>query len=205
MKSKRSLRERKKEVTAHALADTTFQLALEKGMDGFVIEDVVQRAGYSRRTFANYYSCKEEAVAMVVMTHHSIDEFVDLINDLPEETSPVEVMYLFAKMQLTEEVILKMHQLVLLSNMYPTLQPYALKVIHETQARAQQVLDDLFHERYSSIYTHHLAGTVCAAILPLVDGKLNVLLPRQSPDEVSDAISFNQYLDDIFVYIRNGF
>ncbi|MEK3715313.1 TetR family transcriptional regulator [Paenibacillus sp. FSL R7-0333] len=60
---KRNLRETKKEQTAQILADKAFELALEKGLDGYIIEDVVHRAGYSRRTFSNYYSCKEEALA----------------------------------------------------------------------------------------------------------------------------------------------
>ena len=42
-------------------------LAVERGMDGFIVDDVVQQAGYSRRTFANYFSCKEEAVAAYFM------------------------------------------------------------------------------------------------------------------------------------------
>lgn len=205
MKNKQNLRELKKEATAHALAEAAFQLALEHGLDGFVVEDVVQKAGYSRRTFANHYSCKEEAVAAAVMPYHGIDEFVDLVNGLPDETSPLDVMYHFAHMRLTEEVIRKMNQLVLLSNRYPTLQPYALTVIHGAQTSAQRILDDLFHDRYSAVYSHLLAGAVCAAIFPLLGGNLNVLLPGQAPGDVPEAISFKQYLDDVFGYLRNGF
>ncbi|MBY9080783.1 TetR/AcrR family transcriptional regulator [Paenibacillus sp. HN-1] len=205
MKNKQSLRELKKEATGHALAEAAFQLAMEQGLDGFVVEEVVQRAGYSRRTFANHYSCKEEAVAMAVMPYHEVDEFIELVNKLPDETSPLDVMYHFAKMQLTEEVIRKMHQLVRMSNMYPTLRPYTVNMIFGMQTSARKVLDDLFHDRYSPVYIHLLAGAVCAAIFPLIDGDLNVLLPGQSPDEASDILSFNQFLEDVFVYLRKGF
>lgn len=203
--NKLSLRELKKEVTAHTLAETAFQLTLEHGLDGFVIEDVVQRAGYSRRTFANYYSCKEEAVAMGVVPFR-VDEFIDVLNKIPKNTSPLDVMYQFTKMQLTTEYIRKMRQLVALSKEYPTLEPYTLSVIHRLQTAAQELLNDLFHELYPKAYTQLLAGAVYVAIIPLIDGNLNVLLPGQSIDEApSDATSFEQYLDTVFSYLRNGF
>src|SRR5690606_20653021 len=71
---KPSLRAIKREATAQAIAEAAFALARERGLDGFVVDDIVQLAGFSRRTFANYYACKEEAVAMAVMTHHDVDE-----------------------------------------------------------------------------------------------------------------------------------
>lgn len=56
------LREKKNLAVAHGLAQATFDLAVERGVDGFTIDDVAGRAGYARRTFANHYSCKEEAI-----------------------------------------------------------------------------------------------------------------------------------------------
>ena len=57
----------KKEATAKALRRSRLSSwRLERGLDGFVIADVTQRAGYARRTFANHFSCKEEAVASVL-------------------------------------------------------------------------------------------------------------------------------------------
>lgn len=202
--NKQSLREIKKEATAHALAEAAFQLTLERGLDGFVVEDVVGRAGYSRRTFTNHYSCKEEAVAVAVFPFHGIEEITDVITDLPDNTTPLDVMYHFAKMQLAEGIIRKMRQLMTLTKEYPSLRPYTLTVFHHLQTGAQELLNDLFHERYPPGYTHTLAGAVCAAILPLLDGSLNVLLPDQSPEEAPDAIPLSQYLDTIFGYLRNG-
>lgn len=50
MNPKPTLRDKKKEATAYALSQSAFELALELGMDGFIVDDVVQKAGYSRRT-----------------------------------------------------------------------------------------------------------------------------------------------------------
>lgn len=60
--SEPSLREIKKLATARELAAAAFELARERDLDEVTIDDVVERVGYSRRTFANHFSCKQEAV-----------------------------------------------------------------------------------------------------------------------------------------------
>ncbi len=203
--NKQGLREIKKEATAHALAEAAFQLTLERGIDGFVVEDVVRSAGYSRRTFANYYSCKEEAVAMSAVPYHGTEEFIDLVDRLPENTSPLDLVYQLTKMQLTGDVIRKLRQLAELSKEYPSLEPYTLSVVHGLQTKAQELLNDLFAGQYSAGYTHLLVGAAYSAIYPLLEGSVRVLLPGQTADEAPDAISFDEYIDTAFGYLRNGF
>ena len=58
------LRELKKQMTRESLADAALQLALDKGLDQVTIEEIAQVAFVSPRTFSNYFSCKEEAVAV---------------------------------------------------------------------------------------------------------------------------------------------
>lgn len=205
MMHKSGLREVKKEATAHALSEAAFQLAVERGLDGFVVDDVVQKAGYSRRTFANYYSCKEEAVAMAVEPFYGLDEVIELIEHLPDTSTPLDVIYQFAKMQLTEEILRRLSQLMIFSKKHPSFQPYTLSVIHRMQTGAQQLMNQLFQDRYPAGYTHTLAGALFAAILPLVDGSIPVQLPSQSTEQARDAIPLDQYLDMVFGYLRNGF
>jgi len=202
---KQSLRELKREATAHALAQAAFQLAIEHGLDGFGVEDVAQRAGYSRRTFTNHYSCKEEAVAMAVFPYHGFDEFIDLVEQLPESSTPLDAMYQFTKMRLTEGVMRDMRQLVLFSRSHPPLEPYILRVLYQFQMAAQKLLDMLFEERYTKEYTHFLAGSMVAAVTPLFTGDVEILFPDQVPAEGSNAKPFDQYLDKLFSYLRNGF
>ncbi|WP_128102220.1 TetR/AcrR family transcriptional regulator [Paenibacillus sp. DCT19] len=201
---KQSLREMKREATAHALAEAAFQLATERGLDGFIVEDVAQRAGYSRRTFANHYSCKEEAVAMAAFPYHGFDEFVDLVEKMPDNSTPLDAMYQLTKMQLTEGIMRDMRQLVLLSKSYPSLEPYILRVLYQFQIATQKLLDHLFQERYPKEYTHFLAGAMVAAVSPLFTGDIEVLLPSQTKKEESNKV-FDQYLDKLFGYLRNGF
>ncbi|MFC5407512.1 TetR/AcrR family transcriptional regulator [Cohnella soli] len=203
--SKPSLRDLKKEATAHALAEAAFELALEHGMNGFVVEDIAQRAGYSRRTFANYYSCKEEAVAMVALPFHGFDEGLELVEKMPENITLLDAMYQMMKLQMTADYFRIMRQLTLLAKEYPTLYPYILSTQFKQQEMAQDIITRLFHGRYPEGYSHLFIGALTGAFRPLHDGSLNVLLPGQSQDEAPGAITFDAYLDTIFGYLRNGF
>ena len=56
------LREAKKRATARELAIAAYTLVRERGYDAVTIDDIAADAGYSRRTFANHYAGKPEAV-----------------------------------------------------------------------------------------------------------------------------------------------
>ena len=57
-----SLRDLKKAATARELAATAFRLVGERGYDDVTIDQIAEHAGYSRRTFANHFGGKAEAV-----------------------------------------------------------------------------------------------------------------------------------------------
>jgi AcrR family transcriptional regulator len=56
------LRERKKQQTLEALSWAAVRLAVERGFDRVLVEDVASAAGVSPRTFNNYFSSKAEAI-----------------------------------------------------------------------------------------------------------------------------------------------
>jgi AcrR family transcriptional regulator len=57
------LRERKKLATKQALALAAMRLGVERGLENVRVEDITDAVNVSRRTFTNYFSCKEEAIA----------------------------------------------------------------------------------------------------------------------------------------------
>src|ERR1700683_5669534 len=59
------LRERKKLESKQARALAAVQLAAERGLENVRVEDITDAVNVSRRTFTNYFSCKEEAIASV--------------------------------------------------------------------------------------------------------------------------------------------
>jgi AcrR family transcriptional regulator len=200
---KQSLRDIKREATAQALADAAFELALERGLDGFVVEDVVQRANYSRRTFANHFSCKEEAVASVAFT--GIAEAEDLLEDIPDNTSLLDALHQLMRTQFTAEILWKLRELVSLSRRYPTLEPYILSVLRRLQLAAQETLSGLSNGRYPDSYIHLFIGAVYGSFFTILDGSINVLLPGQSATDTPGVMTLEQFLDTTFGYLRNGF
>lgn len=201
-----SLRDMKKEATAHALATAAFELALEKGLDGFVVEDVVQRAGYSRRTFANYFSCKEEAVAMIAMTFDgSVHEDGELNFDLSERLSPVDVLHRWLQARFTTDLLRKIRELFSLSRRHPTLEPFILSVLKRLEAGAEEELRRFSRDGQDLVYSHLFIGAVFGAVLPILDGTLQVRLPGDPEERAPGAIPFEQHLAATFAYLRNGF
>ena len=58
----RGLRERKRLETLCAIEDHATRLVLEKGYEAVTVEDIVDAANISKRTYFNYVDSKETAV-----------------------------------------------------------------------------------------------------------------------------------------------
>ncbi|QUL53430.1 TetR/AcrR family transcriptional regulator [Paenibacillus tritici] len=205
MNSKLTHRDKKKKATAYALAEAAFELALEHGMDCFIVDDIVQKTGFSRRTFANYFSCKEEAVATYFMGSASKEDAEILFAGLPPDATPLDALYNLLKVQLTSEFLHKLRQFVSLVDLNPSLEPYILIVFRHLQISAQELLEQFSHGRYDDAYTHLLAGAAYGAFVPILHGRLNVKLPGERGDPDSGTLSFDQYVNLMFTYLRNGF
>jgi AcrR family transcriptional regulator len=66
-----SRRELNKAATRQAISDSTLGLLRSAGPGNFTVEDIAESAGISRRTFFNYFSSTEAAIASV--THGFLD------------------------------------------------------------------------------------------------------------------------------------
>ncbi|GAA5151148.1 TetR/AcrR family transcriptional regulator [Amycolatopsis dongchuanensis] len=56
------LREQKKQQTRQALSDAALRLAVERGLEHVLVEDIAAAANVSPRTFNNYFRSKQEAI-----------------------------------------------------------------------------------------------------------------------------------------------
>jgi AcrR family transcriptional regulator len=61
------LRERKKAATRQSLGIAAMRLAVQRGLDNVLVEDIAAEAGVSARTFNNYFASKYEAICALAM------------------------------------------------------------------------------------------------------------------------------------------
>jgi AcrR family transcriptional regulator len=61
------LRERKKLATRRALGLAAMRLAVERGLDNVLVDDIAAEAGVSPRTFNNYFASKYEAICALAV------------------------------------------------------------------------------------------------------------------------------------------
>ncbi|WP_163506211.1 TetR/AcrR family transcriptional regulator [Fodinicola acaciae] len=78
-RTKPGLRERKKQETRSALAWAAIRLAVRRGLDNVLVEDIAAEVGVSPRTFNNYFASKADAIA----SRH-VDRMRRVVAALPE-------------------------------------------------------------------------------------------------------------------------
>jgi len=80
-------RERKKAQTRVDLASAARRLTFEHGLEGLTIQQIVESADVSTRTFFNYFRCKEEAV--VGVDPGLVSELAEVVRARPAGESPI--------------------------------------------------------------------------------------------------------------------
>lgn len=208
-----TLRETKRRETARALAQAAFDLARERGVDGFTIEEVAARAGYSRRTFANHYAGKEEAIVAVagLRVRHALDSAPG--GDLPL----VDWLKAVARQQLSGGLLVLLRQLHLLAESHPPLRPHLLEVQRSIRESARTAVLARVEGPGSRIHAHLLVGAAYGALNCVLDGNILVRLPvpaapadgsheaeKHAGDEES-AMTLDDFVDLAFSYLRQGF
>jgi AcrR family transcriptional regulator len=94
-----SRREQNKAATRQAITDAALELLRGKGPGNFTVEDIAEGAGISRRTFFNYFSSTEAALASV--THGFLDHALQQFRLRPAE-EPILESARVALMQLAD-------------------------------------------------------------------------------------------------------
>jgi AcrR family transcriptional regulator len=82
------LRERKKERTRRAIAETAFELFASKGFDRVTVAEVARRAEVSEATVFNYFPAKEDLVYGQLETFE--DAMIQAVRDRAPDTSILE-------------------------------------------------------------------------------------------------------------------
>ena len=199
--SEPSLRDAKRVATARALAQAAFDLAVERGVDGFTIDDVAARAGYSRRTFANHYSCKEEAIAAVIL--ESVREGIDHQPDVDDDAPLLDWLFATARHQLSGPMLETIRQVKVLAEGHPGLDPWFLEVQRTVRHVALDVVSERAGDQHPALYVHVLVGAVYGALAAVLDGPFTLRLPGEPA--APDAVSIDTFLETTFAHLRVGF
>ena len=83
-----SRRELNKAATRQAITDSTLALLRQNGPGNFTVEDIAEAAGISRRTFFNYFSSTEAAIASV--TNGFLDSALEQFRRRPADEPIIE-------------------------------------------------------------------------------------------------------------------
>lgn len=198
-----SRRELNKAATRQAITDAALSLLRSKGPRGFTAEDIAEAAGISRRTFFNYFSSTDAALASV--THGFLDIVIRQLELRPAEEPLLEAAQA-ALMALadpkTVEPLAELFALTQHSQLmahtdleaWDHCRTQVFAVARDRVARAPDGADEL--------YVHALAGSVISC------GKaaMEVWFSRRGTDLSPESLAeLRQLLIDAMALLGSGF
>lgn len=203
------LRETKKRAAAHALARAAFDLAEERGLDGFTIDEVTDRAGYARRTFANHYSCKEEAI--VALALERLRAGVETMPPQPDGTPLIGWVRALAKHQMANGLFDLLVRLASLGRAYPALEPYLSNMFLQIRREATALIQSRVTGKARPFAVSILVAAAYGALTLILDGAAEHVsqpttdAPSAEGAELSGAAPSPFLLDAIFDQLESGF
>jgi AcrR family transcriptional regulator len=190
---KPGIREAKKYEMRRALAFAASELASERGFHGFVVEDVTDRVGVSRRTFFNYFNRKEEAV--VAVGGFVLDDGLAELRRRPADEPLLDSLRAVAGLVISPENFDVIIRTKGIGGQYRELVPYELAVMEHMVTAASEALAERMPPRQrTTFYPLALVHAVFAVISAALD------YAREHPEaDISDLI------DEAFGWLRAGF
>ena len=160
------LRERKKRATRQALGAAAMRLAIERGLENVLVEDIAAAADVSPRTFNNYFGSKYEAICALALDRSA--RIGDALRERPASESlwtairnAVLTVYAPASTVPDPERIAG----VRLVTCSPVLRGEYLKALAMMQYElAEAITDRTGHGGQASFFARAFAGAVTAVI-----------------------------------------
>ena len=182
----------------HRASGEEADLLVEYGLDGFTIDEVTTRAGYARRTFANHYSCKEEAVTALAIERLRGGALT--MPPQPDGTSVLDWMRALAKHQMAGGQFELLVQLSALARRYPALEPYLAKVFLQIRREATQLIQSRVGKGVRPIVVSILVAAAYGALTLILD---NAADPNDA--DIGSAAATPEVLDTVFTQLESGF
>lgn len=203
-----SRRELNKAATRQAISDSTLELLRSQGPGNFTVEDIAESAGISRRTFFNYFSSTEAAIASV--THGFLDTALEQFRLRPAN-EPILESARAALVELADPMtVAPMAELFSLTQASPLLARSELEawdhcteqIIAAARERAQNRATQNPARETDELYLRALAGSVISC------GKaaMEVWFSRCGTDLSAESLSIlRQLLIDSMGLLGSGF
>jgi AcrR family transcriptional regulator len=198
-----SRRELNKAATRQAITDSALGLLRAKGPGNFTAEDIAESAGISRRTFFNYFSSTDAALASIV--HGFLDIAIQQLRLRPAEEPMLESAQAALMALADPKAVAPLAELFTLTQQSPLMSHTELEAWDHCRAQVFAVARERVpgnRGEQDDLYIHALAGSVISC------GKaaMEVWFSRRGPDlSPASLAELRQLLIDAMALLGAGF
>jgi AcrR family transcriptional regulator len=193
-------REQSKAATREAIAAAALDLLRSRTMSGFTADDVAAAAGVSRRTFFNYYSSPEAAIASFTQTY--LDSVIEQLMVRPVDEPLLEAaQYALTAVGNPRELALLAETFALTQD-HPQAERFQLQAWENCTLRIVQAVRSRLGASPDELYLHTLVGSMLAAGRAAFD----IWFARCGPDIGPASLAvLRQLLLEAVGHLRAGF
>jgi AcrR family transcriptional regulator len=195
-----SRRELNKTANRDAIAAAALELLRSRGIGEFTVDDIAAAAGVSRRTFFNYFSSAEAAIAS--FTQKYLDSVIEQLLRRPSNEPLLES----AQHALT--AVGSPHDLALLAETYaltqshPQLSRYQLQAWDDCSTSIIAAATNRLGKVDDELYLHALVGSIIAS----GRAAMEIWFQQRGPDTSEASLTvLRQLLFDAVGHLRSGF
>ncbi|MDF2050403.1 MULTISPECIES: TetR/AcrR family transcriptional regulator [unclassified Arthrobacter] len=198
-----SRRELNKAATRQAITDAALGLLRAKGPGNFTAEDIAEAAGISRRTFFNYFSSTDAALASIV--HGFLDIAIQQLRLRPADEPMLESAQAALMALADPKAVAPLAELFTLTQQSPLMSHTELEAWDHCRAQVFAVARERVagnRGEQDDLYIHALAGSVISC------GKaaMEVWFSRRGPDlSPASLADLRQLLIDAMALLGAGF
>lgn len=194
-----SRRELNKAATRDAIAEAALTFLRSRELNEFTVDDVATAAGVSRRTFFNYFSSVEAAVAS--FTHRYLDSVIAELEARPNDEP------LLKSAQFALSAVGSPRDLAILAETFtltqdPALGRFQLQAWDECSVKIADVARNRLPAGTDELYIHALVGAVVGSCRAAVA----VWFSQRGPDTSEESLAhLRELLNTTISLISNGF
>lgn len=198
-----SRRELNKAATRQAITDAALGLLRAKGPGNFTVEDIADAAGISRRTFFNYFSSTDAALASIV--HGFLDTAIQQLRLRPTDEPMLESAQAALVALADPKAVAPLAELFTLTQQSPLMAHCELEAWDHCRAQVFAVARERLAGtpgEADELYVHALAGSIISC------GKaaMEVWFSRRGPDLTPASLTeLRQLLIDAMALLGAGF